>query len=57
MSTNHEYFCIAAEGEITFGRMVGETSPLHSKPVERYRLFSPFVSVTSAITSRSGNRA
>jgi len=27
MFTNQEYFCIAAEGEITFGRMVGETSP------------------------------
>lgn len=31
MSTNQEYFCIAAEGETTFGRMVGETSPLRSK--------------------------
>jgi hypothetical protein len=29
MSTNQEYFCIAAEGEIMFGRMVVVISPFH----------------------------
>jgi hypothetical protein len=34
MSTNQEYFCIAAEGEITFGRMVVVISRLHSSTRE-----------------------